>query len=39
MKRFVGYNISTAPRWWNGRHEGLKILYRKVYEFESRLGD
>ena len=29
----------SNPRWWNGRHEGLKILYRKMYEFESRLGD
>ena len=29
---------SCNPRWWNGRHEGLKILYRKMYEFESRLG-
>jgi len=27
------------PRWWNGIHDGLKIRWRKPYEFESRLGD
>ena len=32
-------SYTCNPRWWNGRHEGLKILYRKMYEFESRLGD
>ena len=26
-------------RWWNGRHVALKMLYRKMYEFESRLED
>lgn len=28
-----------SPRWWNGIHDGLKIRWRKPYEFESRLGD
>jgi len=26
-------------RWWNGIHDGLKIRWRKPYEFESRLED
>ena len=26
------------PRWWNGRHACLRNKYRKVCEFESRLG-
>ena len=33
---FISYSSSyIEPRWWNGRHEGLKILCRKVWEFES----
>ncbi len=31
--------IRHILRWWNGRHDRLKICYRKVYEFESRLED
>lgn len=27
-----------TPGWWNGIHEGLKILCRKACEFESRPG-
>ena len=31
--------IRHLPRWWNGIHDGLKIRWRKPYEFESRLED
>ena len=31
--------IRHILRWWNGIHDGLKIRWRKPYEFESRLED
>ena len=37
---FGGSNPPVAstimPRWWNGRHEGLKILCLRACEFDSR---
>lgn len=32
-----GDTMCYQPRWWNGRHDRLKICCRKTYGFESRL--
>lgn len=36
--QIVNFKFVYVPRWWNGIHEGLKILCRKACGFDSHPG-